>query len=74
MFGIEWLKPAVLFGSIIFAVIGVIVLWACFVILDKLTPQRLWVEISEKGNLALAIFLGAVAIAIGQIIAAAIHG
>jgi len=74
MFGIEWLKPAVLFGSIIFAVIGVLVLWVCFVILDKLTPQRLWEEISEKGNLALAIFLGAAAIAIGQIIAAAIHG
>jgi putative membrane protein len=74
MFGIEWLKPAVFFGSILFAIIGVIVLWLCFVIVDKLTPQKLWEEISEKGNLALAIFMGAAAIAIGQIIAAAIHG
>jgi putative membrane protein len=74
MLGIEWLKPGVFFGSILYALIGVAVFWISFVILDKMTPYRLWEEIVEKKNVALAIVVGAVAIAIGQIVAAAIHG
>lgn len=74
MMGIEWLKPAVFFGSMLYAVIGVGVFWISFVIVDKLTPYDLWEEIVEKKNVALAIVVGATAIAIGQIVAAAIHG
>ncbi|HNJ83793.1 MAG TPA: DUF350 domain-containing protein [Piscinibacter sp.] len=72
--GIEWLKPAVFFGSMLYAVIGVGVFWISFVIVDKLTPYELWEEIVEKKNVALAIVVGATAIAIGLIVAAAIHG
>ncbi|MBP5989400.1 MAG: DUF350 domain-containing protein [Piscinibacter sp.] len=72
--GIEWLKPAVFFGSMLYAVIGVGVFWISFVIVDKLTPYDLWEEIVEKKNVALAIVVGATAIAIGLIVAAAIHG
>ena len=74
MMGIEWLKPAVFFGSLLYAVIGVGVFWISFVIVDKLTPYDLWEEIVEKKNVALAIVVGATALAIGQIVAAAIHG
>ncbi len=74
MMGIEWLKPAVFFGSLLYAVIGVGVFWISFVIVDKLTPYDLWEEIVEKKNVALAIVVGATAIAIGLIVAAAIHG
>jgi uncharacterized membrane protein YjfL (UPF0719 family) len=74
MLGIEWLKPGVFFGSILYALIGVVVFWLSFVVVDKLTPYRLWEEIIEKKNVALAIVVGAVALAIGQIVAAAIHG
>jgi uncharacterized membrane protein YjfL (UPF0719 family) len=74
MMGIEWLKPAVFFGSVLFALIGVLVFWVCFVIVDKLTPYDLWAEIVEKKNLALAIVVGSMCIAIGLIVAAAIHG
>lgn len=74
MMGIEWLKPAVFFGSLVYAVIGVAVFWISFVIVDKLTPYNLWEEIVEKKNVALAIVVGATAISIGQIVAAAIHG
>jgi len=74
MMGIEWLKPAVFFGSILYALIGVLVFWVCFVIVDKLTPYDLWGEIIEKKNVALAVVVGALAIAIGLIVAAAIHG
>jgi uncharacterized membrane protein YjfL (UPF0719 family) len=74
MMGIEWMKPGVFVGSILFALIGVLVFWISFVIIDKLTPYDLWAEIVEKKNLALAIVVGAMCIAIGLIISAAIHG
>ena len=74
MMGIEWLKPGIFFGSMLYALIGVAIFWICFVIVDKLTPYKLWEEIVEKKNVALAIVVGATALAIGQIVAAAIHG
>ena len=48
--------------------------WVSFAIIDKLTPYKLWDEIVEKRNLALAVVVGAMFIAIGLIVAAAIHG
>jgi uncharacterized membrane protein YjfL (UPF0719 family) len=73
MMGIEWLKPAIFFGSILYALIGVLVFWISFLIVDKLTPYDLWGEIIEKKNVALAIVVGAMCIAIGLIVSAAIH-
>ncbi|CAN7614624.1 DUF350 domain-containing protein [Rhizobacter sp. LjRoot28] len=73
MFGIEWLKPSVFGGSILYALVGVLVFWICFVIVDKLTPYDLWAEIVEKRNTALAIVVAAMCLAIGLIVAAAIH-
>ena len=74
MAGIEWLKPGVFIGSIVYALIGVLVFLVCFLIVDKLTPYHLWHEIVDEKNVALAIVVGAIAIAIGLIVAAAIHG
>jgi len=74
MAGLEWLKPAVVFGSMLYALIGVVIFWICFVIVDKITPYDLWAEIVDKKNVALAIVVGATAIAIGMIVAAAVHG
>lgn len=74
MMGIEWLKPAMFFGSILYALIGVVVFWISFAIVDKLTPYDLWAELVEKKNVALAIVVGAKCIAIGLIVSAAIHG
>jgi uncharacterized membrane protein YjfL (UPF0719 family) len=70
----EMLKPAVVLASVLYAVIGVVVLWVSFILIDKFTPYKLWEEIVEKKNLALAVVVGAMFIAIGQIVAAAIHG
>ena len=72
--GLEWLKPAAFFGSILFALIGVFIFWLCFVIIDKLTPYNLWEEIVEKQNLALGLVVAAMALGISNIVAAAIHG
>ena len=74
MMGIEWLKPGVFFGSMLFALMGVLVFWICFVVIDKLTPYKLWEELVEKKNVALAIVVGAMCIAIGLIVAASVHG
>jgi putative membrane protein len=74
MMGIEWLKPGIFIGSALFAFLGVAVFWLCFVLIDKLTPYKLWIEIVEHRNVALGIVVGAMCIAIGQIIAAAMHG
>lgn len=61
-------------SSLIFAVIGIVVFAVGFVILDLLTPGKLWEEIGAKQNLAAAVFAGAVAIGLAIIVAAAIHG
>jgi putative membrane protein len=74
MMGIEWLKPGIFVGSALFALLGVAVFWLCFVIIDKLTPYKLWTEIVERKNIALGIVVGAMCIAIGLIVAAAVHG
>ena len=72
--GLEWLKPAAFFVSILFALIGVFIFWLCFVIIDKLTPYNLWEEIVEKQNLALGLVVAAMSLGISNIVAAAIHG
>jgi uncharacterized membrane protein YjfL (UPF0719 family) len=74
MNGLEWLKPAVIIGSVLYALIGVLIFWIAFILVDKLTPYHLWDEIVEKKNLALAIVVGSMCIAIGLIVAAAVHG
>jgi putative membrane protein len=71
---LDWLKPAVIFGSIFYAFIGVLILWVCFLVFDKVTPYRLWDELVDKKNVALAIVVGSMCIAIGLIVAAAVHG
>lgn len=60
-------------SAAVFAFLGVALFIVAFLILDLLTPGKLWHEISEKRNTAAAILMGSVAIALGVIVAAAIH-
>ena len=71
---LEWLRPAAFLGSILFALIGVLIFWLCFVLIDKLTPYDLWAEIVEKQNVALGVVVAAMCLGISIIVAAAIHG
>ncbi len=73
MMGLEWLRPASILGSILFALIGVIIFWLSFIIIDKITPYDLWAEIVEKHNLALGMVVAAMCLGISIIVAAAIH-
>ena len=61
-------------ASVLYALIGVLIFWIAFILVDKLTPYRLWDEIVEKKNLALAIVVGSMCIAIGIWTWAANHG
>ncbi len=72
--GLEWLKAGAFFGSILYALIGVIVFWLSFIVIDKLTPYNLWEELIEKHNMALGMVVAAMCLGISIIVAAAIHG
>ena len=69
----EYLKPVALVGSIVYSIIGIVLLTAFFVIIDKITPYDLWKELIENRNQPLATVVAAFVLAIAIIVAAAIH-
>ena len=71
--GMDWIKPGVLLGSVVFALMGVLIFWVSFIIIDKLTPYNLWEELVEKQNMALGLVVAAMSLGICIIVAAAIH-
>jgi len=71
---LDWFKPAAFFGSVIYALLGVVVFWVSFIVIDKLTPYNLWEELVEKQNMALGLVVAAMSVGISLIVAAAIHG
>ncbi|HQS58515.1 MAG: hypothetical protein B7Y56_11960 [Gallionellales bacterium 35-53-114] len=71
----EFINLKYVVSAVIFAGIGLVVFILSFLVLDLITPKaNIWKELIEKQNVALAIFLGAVAYGIATIIASAIHG
>ncbi|OYZ22343.1 MAG: hypothetical protein B7Y39_07490 [Bdellovibrio sp. 28-41-41] len=60
-------------NALVFSVLGIVILIFSFFVFDKMTPGNLWKEVVEEKNIALAITAGAMALAIAQIIASAIH-
>src|SRR5215470_16089102 len=65
--------PAYVLNALVFALVGIVIFVATFVIIDKMTPFHLWKEIVDDKNVALAILLGAMSIGLCVIIAAAVH-
>lgn len=61
-------------ASVVYSLIGVIILVISFWIIEKVTPDNLWKELLEKQNVALAIMAAAFMLAIAIIIASAVHG
>ncbi len=60
-------------ASLVYSVVGIVILGISFWIWEKITPEDLWKEILEKQNLALAIVAAAFMIALAIIISSAIH-
>ena len=69
----EWLHPLSIAGTLLYALMGIVIFWLAFVIIDKITPYNLWSEIVEKQNRALALVVAAMCLGISIIVAAAIH-
>lgn len=61
-----------LLAVVVFSLVGVLVLGACFWIMKRLMPFSVTKEIEEDQNTALAIIMGSVIIGMSIIIAAAI--
>lgn len=70
----EYLTPKALTASVVYSLLGIIILVASFYIFNKLTPGTLRREILEEHNTALAIIAAAFMLAVALIISAAIHG
>jgi uncharacterized membrane protein YjfL (UPF0719 family) len=62
-----------LFIALGFAVSGVGLFAITFVILGKFLPGQLWRQAVDEGSVAAAIVLAGVALAVGWIVAAAVH-
>ncbi len=60
-------------NSLIYSLLGVIVFWLSFIIIDKITPYNLWAQIIEEKNVALATVVAAMCLGIAIIVASAIH-
>lgn len=63
-----------LINSVVFSVIGVVILLIAYYVIEKVTPENTWKEIVHNKNVALAIVFAALIIGISLIISAAIHG
>ncbi|MEW6507590.1 MAG: DUF350 domain-containing protein [Bacteroidota bacterium] len=59
--------------NILYAVIGVVLMFISYKIFDKLSPKIDFEEELKKGNIAVAIFIAALFIAIALIIAGALN-
>ena len=59
-------------AAAVYALLGIILFVLAFSAINRLTPGTLWKELIEEHNTALAIVVGAMAIGISIIIAAAI--
>jgi putative membrane protein len=71
----DFIQMKYVVASLLYSGIGVLVFIVSYVIIDSLTPKvSIYKELVEKQNIAVAIFLGAIALGIATIIASAIHG
>jgi putative membrane protein len=60
-------------NALLFASIGIIVFAVAFIIIAKALPGDLWRQALIEKNLQAAIILAGIAIALGRIVAAAVH-
>jgi len=61
-------------ASVLYSIIGIIILLVSYWIIEKIKPEDIWKEIVYKQNVALAIVCASFMIAIAIIISSAIHG
>ena len=74
MFVEQVLSVRYIVAALIYSLIGIAILCFSTKVFDWLTPGDMWKDIVVDKNLPLALTLAAMIIAVGNIIAAAIHG
>jgi putative membrane protein len=67
------LDVAVILLNLLYAVLGVVVMYASYRIIDRLTPEVDFAAELQRGNIAVAIFIGALFLAIAVIIGGALN-
>ncbi len=60
--------------SVVYAVLGMVLLWIGYKVFDLVTPTDMQKKIFEEGNVAVAIAVGAFILGLAIVIGAAIHG
>ncbi len=69
----ELINYKYLVASVVYSVLGIVILVIAFWIIERITPENMWKEIIDKHNIALAIVCAAFMIAVAIIISSAIH-
>jgi putative membrane protein len=69
----EYIQIKAIYASVVYSILGVIILIISFLIIEKITPENTWKEIVQNKNTAVAIIIAAYILAISIIIASAIH-
>ncbi|MCC6372144.1 MAG: DUF350 domain-containing protein [Bacteroidia bacterium] len=69
----DLLQLKAILASVVYSVLGIIILVISFYIIEKITPENVWKEIIQHKNMAVAIMGAAYILAIAIIIASAIH-
>jgi hypothetical protein len=59
--------------NFLYAALGVVLMWVAYRLFDRLTPQVDFAEELKKGNIAVAIFIAALFIAIALIVGRALN-
>jgi uncharacterized membrane protein YjfL (UPF0719 family) len=67
------MSPTALFSALVFAAIGILLFAGAFLLLGRALPGNLWSRAVEEGNLGAAIVLAGLALALGWIVASAVH-
>lgn len=71
----ELINPKFIINALVFSIIGVVIFWLSFLLIDKITPAyNLWKELVEEKNIAVAIVVAAMCLGIAIIVAASVHG
>jgi putative membrane protein len=66
----EWRIVALNF---VYAILGVVLMFIAYRVIDWLTPQVDFAEELKKGNIAVGIFIAAIFISIALVIGGALH-
>lgn len=51
----EMINMKYVIASVVYSLLGIIILLLCFVVIEKITPENLWKELIEKQNMAVAV-------------------